>query len=94
MIERIHHAGAIFCGPFTPVALGDYIAGTNHVLPTAKAARFSSPLGVMDFMKFSSQLVYNKQALKHVSQDIKTFTDIEKLDGHYNSVQQRLDNIS
>ena len=88
--KKIQHAGSIFCGPYTPVALGDYIAGPNHVLPTNKAARFSSPLNVMDFMKFSSHLTYKKRNLNDIQPQIKTLTDIEELDAHYQSVKIRL----
>ena len=89
MRRNVTHAGSIFCGPYSPVALGDYIAGPNHVLPTARAARFASPLGVMDFMKFSTHLTYSKEALDAVKEDIKIFTEIEKLDAHYQSVKIR-----
>jgi histidinol dehydrogenase len=87
---KIKHAGAIFCGPYTPVALGDYIAGPNHVLPTAGAARFSSALSVMDFMKFSSFLECSKQDLKEFEANLKILTDVEQLDAHFNSVRIRL----
>lgn len=89
--KAIKHAGAIFCGPYTPVALGDYIAGPNHVLPTAKAARFSSPLSVGDFMKFSSHLTYSKQQLFSIKDHTKTITDIEQLDAHFKSIKKRFD---
>lgn len=88
--EKIKHAGAIFCGPYTPVALGDYIAGPNHVLPTGKAARFSSPLSVMDFMKFSTHLTYQKENLQDIKKATQTLTTIEQLDAHYESINQRL----
>ncbi|MAH80820.1 MAG: histidinol dehydrogenase [Rickettsiales bacterium] len=88
--EKIKHAGSIFCGPNTPVALGDYIAGPNHVLPTGKAARFSSPLSVMDFMKFSSHLTYGKENLETIKAHVKTLTTIEQLDAHFESINQRL----
>ena len=70
ILNAIDHAGSIFCGPYTPVALGDYWAGPNHVLPTAGAARFSSPLNVMDFMKFSSVLNYDKASLIKASKNL------------------------
>ena len=90
--KNIKHAGSIFCGPYTAVALGDYIAGPNHVLPTGQAARFSSPLSVMDFMKFSSHLTYQKEHLNAVDKHVKTLTTIEQLDAHYQSIKLRLDN--
>lgn len=88
--KKIKHAGAIFCGPYTPVALGDYIAGPNHVLPTARAARFSSALSVFDFVKFSSFLSASKASLQSHHDTLKTLTTIESLDAHTNSVSIRL----
>ena len=90
ILNSINHAGSIFCGPYTPVALGDYWAGPNHVLPTAGAARFSSPLNVMDFMKFSAVLAYDKDSLNKVSKSIKTLTEVEGFDAHYKSIDVRL----
>jgi histidinol dehydrogenase len=89
-LPKIKHAGAIFCGPYTPVTFGDYIAGPNHVLPTAKAARFSSGLSVMDFMKFSSVLNCDKDTLKKYAPHIKTLTAIENLDAHNKAIEIRL----
>jgi histidinol dehydrogenase len=88
--KKIKHAGAIFLGPYTPVALGDYYAGTNHVLPTAGAARFASPLGVMDFIKYSSLLYFSKQNLQSTSEDMHILTSAEQFDAHGNSVTIRL----
>lgn len=62
-LEMIENAGGIFLGGYTPEPLGDYLAGTNHVLPTCGTSRFSSPLGVYDFVKRSSVLCYNKERL-------------------------------
>ncbi len=90
LLPKIKHAGAIFCGPYTPVTLGDYIAGPNHVLPTAGAARFSSPLGVWDFVKASTVLHYSKSALQRLSSDIALLTDMEGLDAHHLAVKHRL----
>ena len=87
---KIKHAGAIFCGPYTPVALGDYIAGPNHVLPTARAARFSSALSVFDFVKFSSILTASKESLHDVKPALDTLTSIESLDAHRNTISIRL----
>jgi histidinol dehydrogenase len=86
---KVRHAGSIFCGPYTPVTLGDYFAGPNHVLPTARSARFASPLGVMDFVKYSSYLEYSKTALVNVEKDLKTLTDSEGFDAHYQAVSVR-----
>lgn len=91
ILKKITNAGSIFCGPYTPVTLGDYYAGPNHVLPTSGAAKFASPLGVMDFMKYSSYLRYNKPALKKAQPHLKMLTQIEGFDAHYNAVIQRID---
>lgn len=88
-LPYVKHAGSIFLGPYTPVALGDYAAGPNHVLPTGGATRYASPLGVMDFMKFSSTLEYSKSALAKIDQTVKALTDMEGLDAHYRSVGVR-----
>ncbi|RAP28012.1 histidinol dehydrogenase [Candidatus Marinamargulisbacteria bacterium SCGC AG-343-D04] len=88
--REIKHAGAIFCGAYTPVACGDYISGPNHVLPTGRSARFSSPLSVMDFVKFSSHLTYTKEGLEKIAPHIERLTQVEKLDAHYNTIQKRL----
>ena len=62
LVDQIRHAGAIFIGPYSSEALGDYCAGPNHVLPTSRTARFSSPLGVYDFQKRSSLIKVSKDA--------------------------------
>lgn len=90
ILSRIKHAGAIFLGPYTPVALGDYIAGPSHVLPTSGTARFSSGLSVNDFLKRSSVITYSKSALKDVYHDLAEISGIEGLDAHTRSVQIRL----
>jgi histidinol dehydrogenase len=90
ILPSVKNGGSIFLGPYTPVTLGDYWAGPNHVLPTAGTARFSSPLGVMDFLKFSSTLFYTKQSLEKAKKDIKILTDSEGFDAHYKAVSIRL----
>ncbi|MGE4170499.1 MAG: histidinol dehydrogenase [Candidatus Margulisiibacteriota bacterium] len=90
MLPHIRHAGSIFMGLYTPVTLGDYFAGPNHVLPTSGTARFASPLGVMDFMKFSTHLCYPKAALQAAASSLKTLTDAEGFEGHYRAVEERL----
>ena len=90
LLPHISHAGSIFCGPYTPVTLGDYFAGPNHVLPTSGTARFASPLGVMDFMKYSSILTYDQAALRDAEPALKQLTDVEGLDAHYHAVRHRL----
>ena len=89
ILEQIKNAGAVFLGPHSPVAVGDYIAGPNHVLPTGGTARFSSPLGVYDFVKHQSIIGYTKPALKNVWKDVKLLAEIEGLDAHARSIDIR-----
>ena len=90
LLEKITNAGAVFLGQYSPVAVGDYIAGPNHVLPTDGNARFASPLGVYDFMKNQSVIGYTKAALFKVSKDIKKLATVEGLNAHAESVDIRL----
>lgn len=90
----IRHAGAIFFGAYTPEAVGDYIAGPNHVLPTGKTARFSSALGVYDFVKRTSLLQYSEEAFKRVSQSISVLAECEGLGGHARSALKRNKGVS
>jgi histidinol dehydrogenase len=87
---RIKNAGAIFFGPYTPEAAGDYFAGANHVLPTGGAARFSSALGVYDFVKRTSMLRYSREALSDCAGKISTLAKAEGLDGHARSAMIRV----
>ncbi len=87
----ILHAGAIFFGPYTPAVVGDYFAGPNHVLPTAGAARFSSALGVYDFVKRTSVLRYSREALRHSAEKIAALAQAEGLAAHARSAAIRLD---
>jgi histidinol dehydrogenase len=89
ILEKISNAGAVFLGPHSPVVVGDYIAGPNHVLPTSGAARFSSPLSVYDFIKKQSIIGYTKPALKSILHDIMIFTAVEGLDAHGRSAEIR-----
>jgi histidinol dehydrogenase len=89
LAKRVKHAGAVFLGPHTPEAIGDYLAGPNHILPTAGTARFSSPLGVEDFIKRINHIGFTKKALGLFEEDVKRFTDWEGLEGHYLAVQKR-----
>ena len=91
LLPKVRNAGSIFMGRYTPEALGDYFAGPNHTLPTSGAARFSSPLGVDDFMKRSSYLCYTGQALYPVADRVADFARREGLDAHANSVTIRCD---
>ena len=89
LLPRIQNAGSIFLGRYTPEALGDYFAGPNHTLPTSGSARFSSPLGVDDFMKRSSFLCYDRAALNACSDRVADFARREGLEGHARSALSR-----
>lgn len=86
---RIKHAGAIFFGPYTPEAVGDYLAGPNHVLPTGRTARFSSALGVYDFVKRTSLLQYSAGAFNAVAESINVLAQCEGLAAHARSASIR-----
>jgi len=89
LASRIRNAGAIFLGALTPEVIGDYVAGSNHVLPTARSARFSSGLGVLDFMKRTSILRLNATALAQLSPAAMTLARAEGLEAHRRSVEIR-----
>lgn len=89
-LHQIRHAGAIFMGPYTPEPVGDYLAGPNHVLPTAGSARFSSALAVDHFLKKTSLLQYSQTAFEREAPDILRLAAIEGLDAHAAAVQIRL----
>ncbi|MCG8688599.1 MAG: histidinol dehydrogenase [Desulfobacterales bacterium] len=88
-IDQIRNAGALFVGPYTPEPMGDYIAGPNHVLPTAGTARFSSALSVEHFTKKTSLIHYSKAAFEQEADDVITLAMTEGLDAHANSVKIR-----
>jgi histidinol dehydrogenase len=90
MAQRIRNAGAIFLGSHTPEVIGDYVAGSNHVLPTARSARFSSGLGVLDFMKRTSILRLNQGALANLAPAAMTLARAEGLEAHRRSLAIRL----
>jgi histidinol dehydrogenase len=90
LLDRIRHAGAIFMGDSTPEAVGDYLAGPNHTLPTSGAARYASALGVETFMKHSSLIQYSPAALSQVGNAIQALTQAEGLFSHGESVRLRL----
>ena len=91
ILSRIKNAGSIFLGKNAPEALGDYFAGPNHTLPTSGTARFSSPLGVDDFVKKSQFIYYTREALEQVAQPIAAFAREEGLEGHARSVTVRFE---
>src|SRR4029077_7100814 len=86
---KVRNAGAIFLGPHTPEAIGDYVGGSNHVLPTARSARFSSGLGVLDFMKRTSILKCGPDQLRALGPAAITLGEAEGLDAHARSVAMR-----
>lgn len=89
ILPLIQNAGAIFLGEWTPEALGDYAAGPNHTLPTGGTARFSSPLGVYDFMKRSSILSFSQKGFMALAEAVKSIADAEGLEAHGNTVRVR-----
>jgi histidinol dehydrogenase len=89
ILPMIKNAGAIFLGEWTPEALGDYSAGPNHTLPTGRTARFSSPLGVYDFMKRSSLLSFTKNGFAKLAETVKTIASVEGLEAHENTIKIR-----
>jgi histidinol dehydrogenase len=88
--ELIRHAGAIFMGPYTSESLGDYCAGPNHVLPTMRTSRFSSPLGVYDFIKRSSMIEVSDQGAQHLGKIASTLARGEGLQAHARAAELRL----
>ena len=85
----IQNAGAVFLGPYTPEPVGDYIAGPNHVLPTAGTARFASALSVDHFVKKTTVLYYSEKALERDAADIARLAEIEGLAAHARAVRIR-----
>ena len=90
-LHRIRNAGAIFLGPNTPEPVGDYFAGPNHTLPTSGWAKFSSPLGVQDFIKTSSVISYSEDRLRRQGEQIIRFAEEEKLFSHAEAIRIRLE---
>ena len=90
-LDRVKNAGSVFLGKYCPEALGDYLAGPNHTLPTAGAARFSSPLGVDDFVKKTQYTYFTPEALCAVSGDIALFARREGLEAHARSALARFE---
>ncbi len=87
--ERITNAAAIFLGPYSPVPMGDYIAGTNHTLPTGRSSCFSSPLGVRDFCKYISLVEYSREAFIRERRHVEALAEIEGLPNHAEAVRAR-----
>lgn len=91
LLPAIRHAGAIFLGHYTPEAIGDYIAGPNHTLPTGGTARFYSPLSTEHFMKKSSVIAFSKEGAQALGGACKTLADLEGLEAHGLSIKKRLE---
>ena len=91
LLEQIKNAGSVFLGHYTPEATGDYMAGTNHTLPTGGTARFSSPLGVDDFIKKTQFIKMGREALENYYRDIAAFAESEGLNAHAESVKARFE---
>ncbi|MCU4653477.1 histidinol dehydrogenase [Roseibacterium sp. SDUM158016] len=94
LLAKITHAGAVFLGQWTPEAIGDYIGGPNHVLPTARSARFSSGLSVLDFMKRTTLAQMTPAALRAIGPAAETLARSESLEAHGASVRARLDRLN
>ena len=88
--QKVRHAGAIFLGSHTPEAIGDYIAGPNHVLPTSRTARFSSGLSVLDYMKRTTILRLDAKSMAAIGPDALTLAESEGLEAHARSIAARL----
>ncbi len=91
-LDKIKHAGSVFMGRYCPEALGDYMAGANHTLPTSGTARFSSPLSVDDFIKKTQFTYYTKEALENIAEDVYYFAEKEGLNAHAESAVIRVRN--
>ncbi|PIU39722.1 MAG: histidinol dehydrogenase, partial [Candidatus Omnitrophica bacterium CG07_land_8_20_14_0_80_50_8] len=91
LLKDVKHAGAIFVGGFTPTAVGDYIAGPSHVLPTNGTARFFSGISLTDFLKSSHVISYNRKALERVKVPIENLAALEGLPRHMESVRIRFE---
>lgn len=89
LLGRVRNAGAIFLGPYTPETMGDYLAGTNHVLPTGGTARFSSPLGVDDYLKKTNVISFSREALLKFREHVLRMAAMEGLDAHARAVEER-----
>ena len=90
-LDKIRHAGSIFMGRNCPEALGDYMAGPNHTLPTSGTAKFSSPLSADDFIKKTQYTYYTKEALAKIAYDVEYFATKEGLTAHAKSAVIRLE---
>jgi histidinol dehydrogenase len=92
-LKRVTNAGTVFLGHYTPVAVGDYLAGPNHVLPTGGTARFFSPLGIEDFLKRTAFVRFEPPKLRELGADVIRLAELEGFTGHGTSVELRLQKI-
>ena len=90
IVDSITNSGAVFIGNFSPVAVGDYMAGPSHVLPTAGTARFFSPLGVFDFLKRMSVINFSKKELQNLYPAVSRLAQLEGLDAHAKAMELRV----
>jgi histidinol dehydrogenase len=93
LLPEIRNAGAVFLGKWSPEALGDYSAGPNHTLPTGSTARFSSALGVYDFIKRTSLVEFDRSGLQGLAWSVRTLAETEGLQGHAESVRKRIEKL-
>ena len=91
LVDKIDHAGAIFVGHYAPVALGDYVAGPSHVLPTGGTARFASGLSANDFLRRTSVMTFTLQGLEALAGDVRVLAEKEGLTAHSASVDIRME---
>jgi histidinol dehydrogenase len=89
-LTQVRNAGAVFVGAYSPVALGDYVAGTNHVLPTFGSARFASPLRVSDFIRSTAVVEFDREGLEHIAPSLQTIAGAEGLTAHARAIEVRL----
>jgi histidinol dehydrogenase len=89
VLDRISHAGAIFLGTYSPVSLGDYLAGSNHILPTGGTARFAAGISAVTFLRPQQVVSYDADALRGVAHHIRAMSDAEQLPAHGDAVDAR-----
>jgi histidinol dehydrogenase len=90
ILKNVNNVGSIFVGQYSPEAMGDYLAGPNHVLPTSGSARFSSGLSVYDFLKRHSVIKMSKSGIERLGASVINLAEYENLEGHANSIKIRL----
>jgi histidinol dehydrogenase len=91
VLDRITNAGAIFIGKYSPVSLGDYMAGSNHVLPTGQQAKFGAGLGVHTFLRAQQVIDYGREGLAAIASQVRDFAESEHLPAHGQAITARFD---